>query len=198
VRKSIQPGRRSGRLLFGEVETMSMIGNLRRLRDADLARLLTSPELIGDYLHGDPPELEEAEEDAQGFGPYADIDIDKAWHGLHFLLTGDAWGGSFPWSFLIDGGTQVGDVDVGYGPARGFRSSEVKQIADALNSVDPAALAGRFDPEKMARAEVYPGIWDREEDEAENLQYLMNAFEAVRDFITGAAEVDEALLIHLN
>src|SRR5579872_4450187 len=30
------------------------------------------------------------------------IDIDKAWHGIHYLLTGTAWAGSAPLSFIVE------------------------------------------------------------------------------------------------
>jgi len=47
------------------------------------------------------------------------LDIDKAWHSIHFLLTGAAWEADG----LIFGGTEIGEDgdDWGYGPPRGFR-----------------------------------------------------------------------------
>jgi hypothetical protein len=175
---------------------MGMIGNLRRLSDADLDRLLASPAKISPYLYeGEDDEEDEVDQD---FGSHADIDIDKAWHGLHFLLTGESETGTFPLGFLLAGGTAVGEEDVGYGPARGFRSPQVKQIAAALGSIDRATLAARFDWQKLARAKIYPDIWGRRDQEALNLEYLLDAFDTVRDFLTGAAEAGEALLVYLN
>jgi len=55
------------------------------------------------------------------------LDLDKAWGGLHFLLTGTAWEGEPPHSFLLDGDT-VGDIDVGYGPARVHRSAALPSL----------------------------------------------------------------------
>ena len=107
---------------------MGMIGCLRLLPDSDLGRLLADPSLLPDYLDG---------EEVDGFGPFADLDVDKAWHGIHFLLTNSAEGGSFPLAFLIVGGRNIGDEDMGYGPARGFAAREVAQIAAALSKVDP-------------------------------------------------------------
>jgi hypothetical protein len=175
---------------------MSMIGNLRRLSDTDLTRLLTSPTRISSYLY--EAEDDEDRDGEEEFGPHADIDIDKAWHGLHFLLAGDADGGSFPLSFLLTGGTPVGEEDVGYGPARGFRSFEVKQIAAALQTIDRTMLGERFDWQKMARARIYPDVWSRRDEEVQNRDYLLDAFEVVRDFLTGAAENGEALIVYLN
>ena len=89
---------------------MSMIGCFRRVPEARLRALLADPESITDFL------------DEEGF---ADFDIDKAWHGIHYLLTGTAWEGAAPLNFLVAGGRPVGDVDVGYGPARAFSGAEV-------------------------------------------------------------------------
>jgi hypothetical protein len=171
---------------------MSMIGCLRRLGDRDLARLLAEPELILDYLDSD------GEEANGSFGPHADIDVDKAWHGIHFLLTGSAWEGEFPLSFLVRGGAEVGDEDVGYGPARGFDSAQVRAIAKALAPIDGEALGDRFDPAAMTRAEIYPEIWDRDSEEDDIVEYLVDSYETLRDFVTAAAEAGEALLVWVS
>src|SRR5208283_579544 len=48
-------------------------------------------------------------------GKGADLSIDKAWHGVHYLLCGRAVPGSDLASQVVMGGTDVGD-DLGYGP----------------------------------------------------------------------------------
>ena len=45
-------------------------------------------------------------------------DLDKAWHGLHYLFTGTDEGGNSPLDFLAVGGEEIGTIEVGYGPAR--------------------------------------------------------------------------------
>ncbi len=167
---------------------MSMIGCFRRLGGSDLEKLLAEPRLIFDYL--------DAVEEAEGFGPFADLDVDKAWHGIHYLLTGTAWDGSPPLNFIVAGGHQVGDEDVGYGPARGFYPDEVKVLAAALDATEAKSLASRFDPDAMARAELYPDIWLQEGDEA--LEYLVDNLEALRDFVSGASKAGEGLLVYLT
>ena len=169
---------------------MSMIGNFRRLPELDLARLLADPELIGDYL-GD-------EEPPEGFGPFADLDVDKAWHGIHFLLTGTPWAGEAPWNFIACGGTEIGDVDVGYGPARGFTSAQVREIASALVSMPPERLATRFDPKAMMAAEIYPTIWDRDPKDDDTCGYVIEYYDALRAFVAGAAAEGEALLVYIT
>ena len=45
-------------------------------------------------------------------------DLDKSWHGIHYLFTGKADESGTPLEFLVAGGASVGDEDVGYGPPR--------------------------------------------------------------------------------
>src|SRR3712207_3831611 len=101
--------------------TMSMICNLRQVEEAEIEELLANPEHIGDFLYGDVDDEHEYE-DIEREG---EIDLDKAWHGIHFLLTGTAWEGQEPLCYLLVGGEYIGDEDVGYGPARVLRPHEV-------------------------------------------------------------------------
>jgi hypothetical protein len=167
-----------------------MIGNFRRLPDSDLDRLLAQPEQVFEYL--------EAEEPPDDFGPFATLDVDKAWHAIHFLLTGTPWEGPFPWNFVVAGGVEIGDVDVGYGPARGFTSVEVREIATALGSLSPESFSSRFNSKAMMSAEIYPEIWDRPPEQDDTRGYVTGYYDALREFIAGAATEGEALLVYLN
>src|SRR5438552_527714 len=61
---------------------MSMIGNYLRLSPAGLAELRANPASVMDLLY---PE--------NGDRPPRHLDIDKAWHAIHFLLNGQTWEG---------------------------------------------------------------------------------------------------------
>jgi hypothetical protein len=76
---------------------MSMIAMFRLARGEEIERLLASPEAIEEFLEEDPDSEEEGED------PGGSLDIDKAWHGLHFLLTGTAWEGTSPLDFIVAG-----------------------------------------------------------------------------------------------
>jgi len=165
---------------------MGMIANFRRLPDADLRRLSREPELVADYLAEEEP--------FDGFGAFADLDVDKAWHAIHFLLTGSAWGGEPPLNFIASGGTEIGD-DVGYGPARALDAVEVAALAAALESVPVDALLERFDPAALTAASVYPNIWDRPAEEDDARGYVGEYYETLRAFVLDAASEREALLI---
>jgi hypothetical protein len=125
-------------------------------------------------------------------------DIDKAWHGVHYLLTGTADEGDPPLNFLVAGGTDVGDDDVGYGPPRVYRPAEVREIAAALAAVSDDELRRRFDPPAMMRAEIYPGIWDRDPADDDTLEYLMGAVADLRVALATVTSNGHGLLVILS
>ena len=127
---------------------MSLLGHVYLLPDASIQALLAEPSSVFaviDRAYNEPQ---------AGF-----VDLDKAWHCLHYLLTGSAQGGEPPLNFILNGGAPVGNEDVGHGPARVFRPREVAAIADALRRVEVASLLPRFDPKKLEKLAVYPGGW---------------------------------------
>ena len=154
---------------------------------ADLARLQADPAATAEFL-GD-------EGDEAGFDAFADLDVDKAWHGIHYLLTGTADEGAPPLDFIVRGGRIIGE-DLGYGPPRGFSPAEVKSIAAALADVSVDQLRSRYDQKKMQRLQIYPDIWRREPDEG--LEFVMGYFDELREFIIGGAKEDEALIVFLS
>jgi|SRR5947209_1096153 len=97
---------------------------------SDIERLLKEPQQILDFLEEERDEIE----------------LDKAWHAIHFLLTGSAWEGAGPLYYLISGGHQIGDVDVGYGPARALTSKQAADFDAALYGITADELRKRYDP----------------------------------------------------
>jgi Domain of unknown function (DUF1877) len=169
---------------------MGMLAIVRRLPDADVARLLSDPNLIDDYVG--------SEEAPEGFSPFAELDLDKSWHGIHFLLTGSAWEGEVPLNFLVSGGTPVGEVDLGYGPARALSSADVRVLNSALEALLPAELHSRFAPEAMMAADIYPAIWDRPLAEDDTRDYVVSYYESLREFVSETASAGEALLVFMS
>src|SRR5262249_6103564 len=107
---------------------MAMIGNLRPASDFEIERLLANPAEITRFLYGAAADGSER------------VVLNKAWHAIHFVLTGSRLGGEEPLNFLVSEGTPVGEVDVGYGPARALSSTQVRHIADALARIEPEEI----------------------------------------------------------
>jgi len=168
---------------------MGMIANFRRLPEADLLSLREDPELVSEYLSEGQP--------TGDFGPFADLDVDKAWHAIHFLLTGSAWEGESPLNFIASGGAEIGD-DVGYGPARCLDSREVASLAAALQDIPTHALLKRFDAQALSAADIYPDIWDRPPEEDDTQGYVAGYYEMLRAFILDAAGKHQALLVSIT
>jgi hypothetical protein len=114
-------------------------------------------------------------------GKGTSLSIEKAWHGLHYLLCGSVEPNGALLSQTILGGTEIGE-DLGYGPVRYFTLDQVGQIADELNR--PALqgeMSARFDPARMSELGIYPQGW-KSSDGA----WLLEEFRRVRDFYTDA------------
>jgi hypothetical protein len=202
---------------------MSMILGLSTLSDTSIDRVLATPPLIWRIIAPDDPEiLAEALDNPgkPGFfarlfgkrssepeptpeldlaeGEVLNIDLDKAWHGIHFLLTGSDWEGDPPLNFLVGGGAEVGDVDLGYGPARVFRSSEVSEICKALDRIKEDDLRERFQPDVMMKKDIYPLIWDRDPKDDDTLGYLLEYFTELKKFVSQAAEKNLGLVVTIQ
>ena len=175
---------------------MSMIGNVCRASDEEVARLLAHPEEIGAFLY---PILEGGAGAQEGEGEAgagaASTEVDKAWHGIHYVLTGSDWGGAAPLNFLVSGGAEVGDEDVGYGPPRAFTSAEVRAIHERLDQLPPEQFARRIDLEALVEAGIYPDVWDREEEAAENREYLTYYYARLRSYVATLAREGAGMVV---
>jgi hypothetical protein len=130
---------------------------------------------------------------AQASGKGASLSIDKAWHGVHYLLCGKVEPGSDLASQAVMGGTEVGD-DLGYGPARYFEADEVANIARELSRPNlEAEMTARWNPAQMATLEIYPGQFD-----AADKQWLMDAFRQLRQFYVDASAAKLAVVTCLE
>lgn len=168
---------------------MSTSALLRRLSDEDLERLCDEPGVVDDYL--------DAADSLDGFGPFEELDLDVAWHAIHFLLTGSAWQGSPPLNFIVSGGSEIGE-DRGHGAARGLLNMEVRAVAAALQALPRETLMRRFDPALLVAADIYPTDWNRASELDTRRTHLEKSYDALRAFVIDAARSGEGLLIALG
>jgi hypothetical protein len=167
-----------------------MIGNFLLMSDQRLDELLANPAQVYDACEG-------------GYTKGKDVfvDIDKAWHCIHFLLTGTADGGDSPLDFVLTGGEPVGEEDVGYGPARAFMSADVAEIDKALASIDHHTLTARFDAKSMDRLEIYPdaGRWGEFDPRSEDsFGYYLGGFDSIKSLIHRGAATGSGMLVWLS
>jgi hypothetical protein len=115
-----------------------------------------------------------------------DCDLDKSWHAIHFMLTGTAWEGNYPENFIILGGTEIGDIDFGYGPARAITSEQLLGIQSFLNQLSADNLMMRYNSATLTAESVYPEIWDRADEENQTKDYIKKNYENLKFFIQKA------------
>ena len=134
---------------------------------------------------------------APGGGKREVLSLEKAWHGVHYLLAGTPESGPELRSQAVLGGVQLGDDPEGfsgYGPARYFRAAQVRELSEELRRPEvEAEAAARFDSAKMSELRIYPGWRAGDQDK----QWLMDALQRLRDFYSSAATQGRGLITSL-
>ena len=122
------------------------------------------------------------------------ISLEKAWHGLHYLLTGSATEGGLL-GFIVEGGKAVGS-DMGYGPPRFFEHADVAALNRALAAISDDDLWSRFDSARMEEEGVYPLIWD--EPESNLREEYLHYFHELKNLVQQADKEKLGLLLMLT
>ena len=200
---------------------MSMVLTLFAARDETIARVLADPPLVWLLVAPDDPDAyADARRRTQRGGLLSRLlgrrlqtenatltvspdegelaDLDKAWHGIHFLLTRSAGDGAPPLNFLLAGGEEVVGEEVGYCAPRAYRASQVTEIEAALARVSDDELRQRFEPLAMMQASVYPEIWDRPVAEDDSLGYLMEYSAVLRTALRTLATRSYGMFVALS
>jgi hypothetical protein len=162
---------------------MSMVCDVYAVTPSDLDRLHNDPDFFGELTR-------------YGNQDVTSCSLEKAWHGLHYLLSGDAWESMGPLAFVLAGGTEVDGSDGGYGPARSFTPDETRQINTELSAITDDQLWSRFDADAMTAQGIYPGIWN--EPECDLKDEYTTYFRQVKQLIADAAARGHGLLITLG
>lgn len=120
------------------------------------------------------------------------LDIDKAWDGIIFLLTGNGSEKAHGDLLRIIVSTRYVDesLDFGYGPAHYVDAEEVKELYQKIAHFDRNTLLQRYDPSKMKELNIYPDIWD----ETEAFNYLFHFICEIQAFFRKAASNNEAII----
>jgi hypothetical protein len=120
------------------------------------------------------------------------LTMDKEWHGIHFLLTGEPVPDDNPLGMVIFGAEDVGD-NLGYGPARSLTVEQVQRVATELSRISVGDLRARYDATAMAREMIYPDVWERDGDAA--LDWLLGGYERLQTFYARASADGYAVVL---
>jgi len=159
-----------------------------------------SPGLLGRLLGRRPePAAPPAEPLVLADGEGTLASLEKAWGGVHYLLTETAWEGDPPLNFLINGGKSLDADGPWNSPPRTLSAAETREIAAALAKVSDEELRRRYVPERMMELEIYPEIWDRTPTaEDDPLRDVIQGLGQVRDMVADAVGRGYGLVILLD
>ena len=166
---------------------MGMIANYQQITEQELkefARCAKSFEDVEDLQDDDDLDL---------------CDLDKMWDALHFLLTGKSASAPIendPISEAIVGQFLISDEDADEFIS-GIWSARVKEIAQALRDLDFETYLQKFDMDDFSKNEIYPDIWDYEEETEEIKEDLESCFEHLKAFYGRMAERNSAVLVSI-
>ena len=167
-----------------------MIINLLQVAANELDDILKDSELLEVRVQND-----KTDGDFSGL-----VDLDKAWDGLLFLLTGygimDIEKAEQQLSQALFSGQIVDEAqDLGLGPAHYLTPLQVRDVYARLERITEQELRKRYDPGQMSVLQIYPKMWDDGDDA---FDYLHNNFHVMKAFYKSAAERRNGMITFLN
>ena len=163
-----------------------MIGNLLRVTRTELDEYLKDSSLLESRIY---------DEESDDTDPNL-VDIDKAWAGIIFLLTGQNFdNATHPLSKVLFSEQFIDEEqDLGYGPAQYLTPEQVKELNDQISKISIEELSKKYDAKKMIELEVYPNVWENEEE----VSYLTDYFETIQEVYAEASKNGEAIITFIN
>jgi hypothetical protein len=183
---------------------MGITATYRRVTPQEFSELQTDPEAAESFFGLDldsfdfsNPEamlakLQEQKADERRFS------LEKEWHALHFLITGDSSLESDtqlqpPYCNIVMEGTPT-QFEATYGFVRYLTPEEVRAVAELLSTISVEELRQRFDPAAFNAAKIYPnprpGGWDDEE-----IEPLLEMYPELVEFFQNAARDGDIVLL---
>ena len=165
---------------------MGIIANYQYLSDANLQELKSFYAEEDDIFE----EVEDWNDEAEIL-----LDIDKMWDALHFVLTGVSCSEPIENNALSEAVVGVFSIDGIEEYISYIEKSRIKDIVFALDNFDIEKALETFSMEECKEAELYPDIWDYEEETDEIKEEIMDYFQNMKDFYKQVLEEDGNVLV---
>ena len=117
--------------------------------------------------------------------------LDKAWHILHFCMTGETEGEVLPLSYAIVTGFPIAENYLD--GAVYLLPDDVSDVAGALSKLSEKAIVRRFKEEARGDKDIYRNKWPEDD-----LEEFMGYFHQLKEFYREAAEKGYAVLRHIG
>lgn len=123
------------------------------------------------------------------------LDMDKMWDALHFVLTGVGKDEAIENNHLSEAVFGVNSIKNSQEYIAYTQKSKVKDIVLALEDFDIEKALENLNMNRFKKANIYPNIWDYEEDADKIREELMTYFQRLRDFYKKILEVNGNVVI---
>lgn len=126
------------------------------------------------------------------------LDIDKMWDVLHFVLTGVGSSNpsrNAPLSVAVLGVTPLENVAeyIAY-----TEKLKVSEICSALENFDMEEAMTRFSMQACKKADLYPDIWDFDDEEEEIKEEICDYFQALKEFYKKILELNGNVMVTIS
>ena len=165
---------------------MGIIANYQYLSDANLQELKSFYAEEDDIFE----EVEDWNDEAELL-----LDIDKMCDALHFVLTGVSCIEPIKNNPLSEAVVGVFSIDGIEEYISYIEKSRIKDIVFALDNFDIEKALKIFSMKECKEAELYPDIWDYEEETNEIKEEIMDYFQNMKDFYKQVLEEDGNVLV---
>ncbi|EQF23154.1 hypothetical protein QEW_3781 [Clostridioides difficile CD160] len=159
---------------------MGMIGCYTKISEENVLKLQRAEGNLQEFVFGDVNENNS-------------INIDKAWHAIHFTLTGCPFGGDDDniFSKLVLSGNVLVEIDE-EPPAMLITANDVKKLSEAMNNLEEQMFRTKFNIGEMLENNIYPVMDD--ENEEEFFEYIWANLIELKKFIEEAANEGQAVI----
>lgn len=127
---------------------------------------------------------------------YDELDIDKSWQAIHFLLCEDIEDGELPLGYvvpiLLDNGIKS---DYEYG-AYYLTNEQVKVAHESMKSLSKTDLLGMYHFESFVEKEIYPIV--KNEDEEQFFEYIYRYFLNISKFFEKIITDKNAVVFYIS
>jgi len=165
---------------------MGIIANYQYLSDNNLQELKSFYAEEDDIFE----EVEDWNDEAEIL-----LDIDKMWDALHFVLTGVSCIEPIKNNPLSEAVVGVFSIDGIEEYISYIEKSRIKDIVFALDNFDIEKALKTFSMKECKEAELYPDIWDYEEETDEIKEEIKGYFQNMKDFYKQVLEEDGNVLV---
>lgn len=165
---------------------MGIIANYQYLSDNNLQELKSFYAEEDDIFE----EVEDWNDEAEIL-----LDIDKMWDALHFVLIGVSCSEPIKNNPLSEAVVGVFSIDGIEEYISYIEKSRIKDIVFALDNFDIEKALKTFSMKECKEAELYPDIWDYEEEIDEIKEEIMDYFQNMKDFYKQVLEEDGNVLV---